>query len=240
MRPALLIAGCACALMGLTACESTVDAARKISRQGIKAFQVHGLSVGRIDRRIRIVSTQILHDANGTAAVIVLRNTGSHPMTDAPIAIDVRDAAGHSVFANNQPGLENDLSHVPLLEPGKLVDWVNDQVLPAGTPVRVVARVGAGRSLHSPPPRIEIGAVTLTDDPASGWEASGLISDSSSVVQRSLVLFATARLGGRIVAAGRGLVARLAAGKPARFHIYFIGNPHGARISVTAPPSNLA
>jgi hypothetical protein len=239
MRTALLLAACAAAIVPLTGCESTVDAAKKISSQGIKAFQGHGLTVGHVDRHIRIISSAVVHDANGTAAIIALRNSGSQVMTDTPIAIDVRDAAGRSVFENDQPGLENDLSHVPLLPPGKVVDWVNDQVLPTGTAARVAARIGAGHALHAALPKITIGTFALTDDPASGWEAVGTVRNASRVVQRALVLFGTARAGARIVAAGRGLVTRLAPGKSARFHIYFIGNPHGARVTVAAPPSNL-
>jgi hypothetical protein len=55
----------------------------------------------------------------------------------------------------------------------------------------------------------------------------------------NLVLYAIARHSGRIVAAGRAIVPRLAAGKSAPFHAYVIGNPDGAQIFVTAPPSVL-
>jgi hypothetical protein len=227
-------------LVALTGCESTVDAAHKIAVQGSRAFHVRGLSVSHVDRRIHVVSTTVIHDANGTAAVVELRNTTARSMVDAPIAINVDDSTGKSVFRNNAPGLENSLSHVPLLPPGTAVAWVNDQVLPAGAPRRVVARVGAGRSLHSTLPKIEISSVGLTFDSVSGWAASGTVRNVSHVDQLRLVLFATARRGRQVVAAGRAIVQRLLAGKGARFHAYFIGNPRGAQISISAPPSNLA
>ncbi len=239
IRPAVVLFGMA-ALVALTGCESTVDAARKITRQGTSAFKAQGLSVGRVDRRIRILSTAIVHDANGTAAVVAVRNTGPRAMADAPIAIDVLGAGRRSIFRNNSPGLENSLTHVPLLLPGQRVDWVNDQVLPTGTAVGLVARIGAGRSLGSPPPRIETRSVHLSYDDVSGWTADGTAVNASHVAQLRLVLFATARHQGKIVAAGRAIITRLMPGKSARFHAYFIGNPHGAQLSISAPPSIIA
>jgi hypothetical protein len=225
-------------LLTLSGCESTVDAARKLAARGTKAFAAHGLSVTRIDRRIRILSTTIVHDANGTAAVVSLRNDGPHAMADAPITIDVLDPSGRTVFENDSPGAEYDLTHVPLLAPGETVTWVNDQVLPSGTAARVRARVGPGRDLHGAPPRIDVSSTALVDDVNSGWEVTGHVRNASRVDQLHLVLFAIARRGERVVSAGRAILARLAAGKSAIFHAYLLGNPRGARISVSAPPSD--
>ncbi len=211
-RPAAALWGVA-VLLALTGCESTVDAARKISQQGTRAFQTRGLTVTRIDRRIHVISTAIVRDANGTAAVVAVRNTGATAMTDAPIAIDVLGSGRRSIFRNNSPGLETSLTHVPLLLPGKQVDWVNDQVLPAGTPVSVVARVGAGRALGFSPPKIKTRSVQLSYDDVSGWTANGMVDNASRVAQLRLVLYATARRQGRIVAAGRAIVTRLMPGQ---------------------------
>jgi hypothetical protein len=49
-----------------------------------------------------------------------------------------------------------------------------------------------------------------------------------------------AREGGRIVAVGRGVIDRLKTdGKPVNFHIFFIGDPKGADLTVVAPPTTL-
>ena len=40
----------------------------------------------------------MLQDQNGAAVVIDVRNTGLRAVTGAPIAINVQDAHGHSVF----------------------------------------------------------------------------------------------------------------------------------------------
>jgi hypothetical protein len=228
------------ALLVFTGCESTIDQARKISAKGELAFRQQGISVTRADREVRVVSAAVIRDPNGTAVVVVLRNTGREPLVDAPIAIDVTNTAGKSVFRNNAPGLELDLTHVPLLPPGQVVDWVNDQVLPAGTPAHVTASVGAGRRAPTHLPRIQLSGVRLTNDPVSGYAASGQVRNASTMSQVQLVLFATARRAGRIVAAGRAVIPRLAPGKSTTFHAYFLGNPNDAEISVAAPPSTLS
>ena len=184
--------------------------------------------------------SSVLQDANGAAVVIDVRNTGHQPMINAPIAINVRDRQGHSVFRNNGAGLEASLAHLPLLLPGQVFAWVNDQVQPSATPASVVARIGAGQTAKASIPSLSISGVTVTNDPSSGAEASGKVRNSSNVAQSHLVIYAVARKGKRVVAAGRGILTRLLPGKTADFHVFFIGNPTGAQLSVSAPPSVLS
>lgn len=239
MRTAAKV-GCAVfAAVALTGCESTVDQAKKLSAEGVSAFHQKGVHVAATDKQIRILHTQVIHDANGTAAVIELRNAGSKTVFNAPISINVLDRAGHSVFENNTPGLEQDLAHVPLILPGKVFVWINDQVLATGPAAKVSARIGAGSNPKETLPHIQISGLSLTNDPTSGYAASGRVTNRSKILQRHLVLFATARRGGKIVAVGRSIVARLKAGTHYEFHAYLIGNPTGAQLSVVAPPSVL-
>ncbi len=227
------------AAVALTGCESTVEKAKKLSAEGTAAFHQKGIDVRATNKQIHILGSEVIRDANGTAVVIEMRNSGSKPVFDAPISINVRDRAGQSVFQNNTPGLEADLAHVPLVLPGKVFDWVNDQVLPSGTPAKVDARIGDGTSPRSEIPRMEISGVSLTHDPTSGYAATGRVTNRSKIAQLHLVLFATARRRGRIVAAGRAIVTRLKAGTHYEFHAYLTGNPTGGELSITAPPSVL-
>ncbi len=240
MRETILLCSLAAAALAFSGCESTVDAARKIARRGEIAFQQQGISVARVDTQVRVLGSTIISNNNGTAVVVALRNIGHVTMVNSPIAIDVRNAAGKSVFENNTPGIEADLSHVPLLPPGQVIEWVNDQVLPAGTPTAVIARVGAGARSRVSVASFPISDLRLVDDPVNGYNATGRVHNTSRLAQLNLVLFAVARRGNRIVAAGRAILTRVAPGKSAVFHAYFIGNPQGARLSVTAPPSVLA
>jgi hypothetical protein len=80
---------------------------------------------------------------------------------------------------------------------------------------------------------------SISVDPVSGVEATGTVENVSRVEQRALILYAVARKGKRVVAAGRGEVARLKVGRKASYHIFFIGNPRGGHVTVTAPPTVL-
>ncbi len=103
------------------------------------------------------------------------------------------------------------------------------------------AKVGEGERRSTPRvPRITVTRPRLEQDPVSGVAAVGFAANRSKVEQRKLVVFAVARKGGRVVAAGRAQINRLKPGKRARYTIFFIGNPRGARISVEAPPTSLS
>jgi hypothetical protein len=58
------------------------------------------------------------------------------------------------------------------------------------------------------------------------------------------VISCVARKGDRILAAGRGIVDRLApaagAKKPTTFTVFFIGDPKGAAVDCAAPPTVLS
>ena len=61
----------------------------------------------------------------------------------------------------------------------------------------------------------------------------------SEVDQRELVLYGVARKGGEIVAAGRAQVRRVKPGGSASFRMYFIGDPRGAELTISVPPTSL-
>jgi hypothetical protein len=227
------------ALAALTGCESTQDKSARLERQAARAGDPgKGLEVRRRSREVRPVRTFTLQDANGTAVVIELRNRSDRALAGIPVAIDVRGDAGRSLYANDVPGLDPSLVRVPLLEPGERLLWVNDQVAASGRPTGVRARVGAGaRPVAGDVPRIRLSGAELQPDPVSGVAAVGTVRNRSQVEQRRLVVFAVARRGGRVVAAGRAIVNRLRAGKAARFTAFFIGDPRGARLELAAPPT---
>ena len=157
-----------------------------------------------------------------------------------PVTINLENARGRSVFKNDAPGLEPSLVAAPLVAGGTTTLWVNDQVQADEPPRRVVAKVGAAKPVTGDVPKLSIERLKLEQDPVDGTLASGKIKNDSGVLQRKLVIYAVARKGGRIVAAGRAGVDRLKPGKKAGFAIFFIGNPKGAKLEVFAPPTVLA
>jgi hypothetical protein len=113
---------------------------------------------------------------------------------------------------------------------------VDDQVQISSAPHEVKAKVGLGpRQAPAGTPEITVGKPRLEDDPISGISAVGRVTNKSKIDQRKLTIFAVARKGGRVVAAGRGQIDRLRAGKSAAYSIFFIGNPRGAQLTLDAP-----
>ncbi len=229
----------AAAVAVLCGCASTVDKANKIAVGGQAAFSQRGVHVTRVDPAFKIVGTSVLQDQNGAAVVLDIRFGGRAPSTGAPIFLNVLARNGTSVFTNTTAGIEPSLAHLPLVSPGERFLWVNDQVQPSGKPTKALARIGPGLPVTSPPPRLQIGPVTLTEDPTSGAEASGKVHNASAITQAHLVVFAVARRGGRVVAAGRAILTRVPPQKSVPFHVFFIGDPRGAQLSVSAPPTSL-
>jgi len=237
-RAALALALAAFAL-GAAGCESTQRKSARLEAEGADLVKAKKVDLGKRNDRIEVVEKAVLSDRNGSAVAVVLRNRSKEGLSDATIGIDVKGRGGRSVYRNDLAGLEFSLTHVPVVKGGAEVFWVNDQVLATAEPRSVEVKVGAAKGLPAVP-EIEVSKPRLTRDPASGIEATGTVVNRSGIEQTDLVLHAIARRGGRIVAAGRGMVAKLKAdGKPATFHIFFIGNPSGAEVSVIAPPVDL-
>jgi hypothetical protein len=224
----------------LAACESTQDKSRRLAAHGKGLLAEQGVEVAKRTKAVKVVSSSVITDANGTAVAVKLRNLTNRTLWRLPISIDVRGAGGKSVFRNDQPGLEPTLAHVPLLRPGETFTWVNDQVAASGRAMKVRARVGAGEPIKaSRLPRVTLTGARLQDDLVSGVAAVGLAANRSKVELHKVVVFATATRNGRVVAAGRGQIVRLKPGKRVHFQAFFIGDPRGARLELSAPPSGL-
>ena len=88
-------------------------------------------------------------------------------------------------------------------------------------------------------PRLTVTGVHLFAEPATGAGAEGTIENHSAVEQRELVVYGLARRAGRIVAAGRAVLPQLAAGGAVHFQLFFLGDPHGAQLTIEVPPTTL-
>lgn len=230
----------AVALAGLTACQSTQDRSAELEKEGATTLLANsGLKIERESTEVKVVSTDVLTDAYGSAVVVGLHNGSTRNLVDVPILIDVRDAKGKSLYSNDIPGIEPALAAVPYIPAGGEVEWVNDQVLAKGKPSSVKVKVGASSdSYDGPLPDIEVTAPQLEGDPVSGIEATGNVVNRSGEELDRLLLYVIARKGGKIVAAGRGAIERLkATTKPRRYDVFFIGDPSGAHLDLTQFPT---
>lgn len=239
MRRMAAVAAAIGLLSILQGCASTADKSARLAAQNADVVAEKDVQVGKASAGVRVLGATTVTDPNGTAVVVRLRNTGASTLARVPIAIDVRDAAGASVFRNDTPGTEPALLSVAGLPAGRDVTWVHDQVISeGGPPARATARVGAAATvLRGPLPELKLGRFEVTSDPATGAQGHGSVTNDSQTAQRRLAIYAVARRGAKVVAAGRAVVERVAPGASARFDIFFIGKPAGATVTLTAPPS---
>ncbi len=223
----------------LTGCETTAEKSAKLEKQAKRVTLVKqkGLSIAHESTIVKVTGTKVVNSPEGSAVVVSLRNTAPKPLRDVPIAIAVKDASGASVYTNSTPGLSHTLVAVALLPAHGELTWIDDQIQTAGTAAS--ARVGEGAAVTGALPRLSVEGAHLHEDPASGQTVEGTLTNHSRVAQRELVAYALARRDGKIVAAGRAVLASLPAGSSAPFQIFFIGDPRGAQLEVSAPPTVL-
>ena len=226
----------------LPACETTQETSARLSKNAGSLLAVKGLRVTRENPEVKVESETVLHDPNGVAAVVALRNTGAAQAV-VPVAIDVRDAKGRSVYDNSVPGLDVSLTSLSSIARGQRTFWVNNQIQAAEAPRRVVAKVGTTKApVSGALPRIGIAKLAYGKD-ISGVFARGVITNRSKIPQRRLVVACISRRSTKVVAAGRAIVEKLQPAptpKPVTFRVYFIGNPKGGTVSCVAPPTVLA
>jgi len=239
---ALIALVLAAAVAALPACETTQEKSARLSKSAGTLLAVNGLKITRENAGVKVESETVLHDPNGVAAVVGLRNTGP-AQAAVPVAIDVRDAKGRSLYDNSVPGLDPSLTSLPAIARGARTFWVNNQIQTATAPRRVAAKVGVTKApVPGALPKIDIAKLTYRKD-VSGVYARGVIANRSKVPQRRLVVACISRRSGKVVAAGRAIVEKLQPAptpKPVTFRVYFIGDPKGGALSCVAPPTVLA
>jgi len=218
----------------LTACQSSQDKAKIIQAQA-QASAPKPLVIPHPSKDVKVLDTTLLHDQNGDAVVVELKNESKRTLVDVPILVEIRGRTGKAVYKNNTPGLDFALNHVPVLKPGETFDWVNDQVTEQGKRVKVTVGEPEAKAPSSLP-QLEVSPPRWRSS-TLGAQVTGTVTNESKLDQRKLVLFAVVKHGGRVVAGGRGLIKKSkVGGKPAPYVIFFIGEPGSAQVTIEAPP----
>ena len=233
--PALVLA----AGISLTACRSSQDKAQEIQDRAIAAAP-KPLVIPHPSKDVKVENAALIHDQNGDAIVAQLKNESDQPLVNVPILVDVKGANGKSVYENNTAGLDFALNHVSLIQPHETFFWVNDQVTGQGKSAKVTVGQPEAKAPSGKIPTYFTVSPPKAGHDFSGAKVSGTVKADTKVDQDHLILFAVARQGGHIVAAGRGQIKALKAdAQPANYTIYFIGNPVGADVTIQAPPTVL-
>ncbi len=226
-------AALALAALALSGCESTQEESAKLEKTAKHFRLAHtGLTIAHASTQVQVLSAALVHDSEGAAAAVTVRNSGSHTLSSVPIAITVRNARGQSIYQNNAPGLEAGLTQISSLPAHGSVTWVDDQVPISGAPASVTAIAGEAPVASAPEPKIEVQGTHLAE--ASTGETSGTVRNRSSVTQQHLIVYVIARRAGAIVAAGRAILAEVAPGASVPFQAFLIGSPAGAQLEASA------
>ncbi|HST55773.1 MAG TPA: hypothetical protein VLJ42_07745 [Solirubrobacteraceae bacterium] len=239
-RSVLLSAALAPLVLGCVGCQTTAEKSARLAKSAKHVvLDQRGLTVTRLNPDVKVLSALVLHDQNGSAAVVTLRNDSSRPLRDVPIAITLKDTRGAVLAQNNTAGLDASLVSASLLAPHRELTWIDDQIQAGSSPATLSARVGEANAAPGALPRLDVSGVQLFDDPANGVGARGTLTNRSTVAQERLVIYAVGRRAGKIVAAGRAVLPSVPAKTSVPFQVFFIGSPRGAALALSAPPTTL-
>jgi hypothetical protein len=233
VSPTLVLA---MACLALTGCETTQERSAKLERLHRKgAVATQGLEISQASASIKVLAASAVHTSEGTAAAVTVANSGS-AQREVPLLISV-ERTGGSPVTNSEAGLARSLTSIAYVPAHGRAVWVDDQLTLTGAPGATTARVGGGKPATGAVPRIVLGAHKLEKEP-NGEVLTGEVSNDSTIAQHELVIYATATSGARTVAAGRAVIASLAAGATSKFQIFLIGSSaQGAQLTLSAPPS---
>ena len=235
----------ALAALALAGCETTAEKSARLEREA-KHHAIHASAVASAlqelasrpaGTHVRVTGSTLLHNSEGTAAVVSLRNTTARDLREVPILLTVADSSGHSLYTNNAPGLSRTLTGIALLPAHASLSWIDDQLQAAGAPAHVTVKVGEGTPAGGGSGHVSVTG-TLSEATASGGTVEGTVTNGSSRPQRELVVYATAQRSGRAVAAGRAVLAEVAPGDSQHYQLFLIGNPSGASLHLEAPPTS--
>jgi hypothetical protein len=179
---------------------------------------------------------QMISAKGGSAIVVDVSNETDAPINDVPIAVGVRTAKGKE-YVNLERGTSYFESHLGSLAAGAETTWVyaTKKDLPEGEPF---AQLGT----PADPPLTVATDLPSVEVSQPGGEAGKdrvavEVRNDSDVPQYEVQLYAWARDGDELKAAGTGKVAELEGGESATVRLELAGDPDKAEIEVSAPPT---
>lgn len=238
---AAALLGCVVSLLSLGGCTTTQERSASLAQDAADAAEAKKFKVGKTNGDVEAASVTRLEGEGAAAVVVRVVNDTKATQVAVPIGLDLYDDSKASLYTNRVDGLEPALNTLAVVPPGESW-WVNNQV-PADEPARIRVRIGTSKVAEAPAklPEIEVTEDLKIGEDVGVITGSGTVSNPSTVDQSRLTIYAVAFKGEKVVAAGRAVIDRLPAKtkKPAKFNVYFTGDPRGAELRVFAPPTTL-
>lgn len=219
----LVLVGAGVLALLAAGCDSTQQKSARLQIQAERLLAAREkVVVTRANPFVQAERVTVVRRSGRTAIAVLLRNTGSRPVSDLPISLRVDGR-----YLNRRAGLAYFQTHTPAIAPGGEATWV----FVTRAPVR---RASALVGVH---PAVSAEAGRLPSLRASVGAGSATVTNPSGVPQYGLVVYAYAQRGTRLLAAGRASLARLGAGKSATVPLRLVGRASGATVQVEAPPT---
>ncbi|MGN6189679.1 MAG: hypothetical protein ACTHOE_12340 [Conexibacter sp.] len=190
------------------------------------------LRIARRSRDVHVLHVSIVRGRHASAVVVELANRGGRALTDVPVLVGVRDAAGRRVRANGGRGLAWFDTHVPAIQARGTTTWVlvRHRPLPQGRPWAVAGAVATADARVGTLPRI---AATASGPPRRGGAAVTLVN-RSDIPQYGVQVYAVAQTHGRVVAAGVASVRHLGSRASGSVRVALVGAPGRRTVRVHA------
>jgi hypothetical protein len=242
LKRALVVVGCGALAVTASACESTESESAKIAREGGAAEVTSTLKLGGANHDVRVSDVSLVSGGGRKAVAVKLTSNSSRAQQEVPLLVKVTGAGGKVVYSN-ATGAEVLLSHITLLRAHSSVWWVDDEVLTSVAASAAKVSVGTGKRAQ-PNARSAALSATATNVAAQAGTTtvSGVVANHTGKAQSSVPVFAVAVRGGKVVAAGRAVVASVSVHASARapFDVPLVGDATGAKIQLTALPGAVA
>jgi hypothetical protein len=196
--------------------------------------------VRRAGHEVKVTRVTLLRAGRLIAVAVGLHNTTSHAVNDVPVSVGLRGPDGGRVYLNRARGLNYFKTHVAVIAARRSLTWIFTGRRPhslSGRPFAVageesVTPITVARTIP------QLRAVLSGTRPLSDRAAVRVsVTNSSSIPQIGLQVYALAGDSGRYSAAGSVTVAKLGTGQTTTTRIEMVGHLHGARIELEALPT---
>jgi hypothetical protein len=219
----------------VSGCATTQDANQRASIQADRTIASRQpLAFKGSSPDVRVVDTSVVRGRDGSAIVVVLRNTGDAPVNDLPLEVGLRGGRPLNVGAN-VPYFQ---SHAPAIAPGEEATWVypTKDRLESGSAFARVAGPPADTPKADRVPELQVSDSGFSPS-KDGGSVRAEVTNDSGVPQYGLDVYAVARKHGRYVAAGRTSLAHLGVSKSAHLTLTLVGDAKGADVQIFVPPT---
>jgi hypothetical protein len=223
----------------LTGCDSTQQQAARARLKAARFIVSHAPTIVRRENdSVRVVGVTLLHGLRGTAIAVRLRNTARHPLNDLPISVGVVALGGRRTYLNSTANTDYFETHLASIPGGGSLTWVFTTTRRLTIAATAFATVGARASV----PARRIRALPRIDVATAGSRAGGAavrvrVTNTSSVPQYQLQVYALGRRRGRYIAAARTSVGHLDAHRTETLALPLVGGRRVTSVELEVLPT---